>query len=125
MVPKMKPSLPRFSRKLRIALTFLNNVGLNYLTLSGARQPRVGSAYLLGQTQMGPTFRCPYILDEPSIGLPPEKDTTGLIASLKKMRLGAILIVVEHDEDTHAKRRMTLVRVLVFFGGGDCCCGNA
>lgn len=84
-------------------LTFLNNVGLNYLTLSraagtlsGGEAQRIRLATQIGSNLSGVL----YILDEPSIGLH-QRDNDRLIESLKKMRdLGNTLIVVEHDEDT-------------------------
>ncbi|NKZ19657.1 excinuclease ABC subunit UvrA [Streptococcus ovuberis] len=84
-------------------LTFLKNVGLNYLTLSraagtlsGGESQRIRLATQIGSNLSGVL----YILDEPSIGLH-QRDNDRLIASLKKMRdLGNTLIVVEHDEDT-------------------------
>ncbi|MCF6182237.1 excinuclease ABC subunit UvrA [Lutibacter sp.] len=83
-------------------LTFLNNVGLNYLTLnrtsntlSGGESQRINLATSLGSSLVGSM----YILDEPSIGLHP-KDTQRLIKVLKDLRdLGNTVIVVEHDED--------------------------
>lgn len=84
-------------------LTFLRNVGLNYLTLSrsagtlsGGEAQRIRLATQIGSNLSGVL----YVLDEPSIGLH-QRDNDRLIASLKKMRdLGNTLIVVEHDEDT-------------------------
>lgn len=84
-------------------LTFLNNVGLNYLTLSraagtlsGGESQRIRLATQIGSNLSGVL----YVLDEPSIGLH-QRDNDRLIESLKKMRdLGNTLIVVEHDEDT-------------------------
>ncbi|MCM0599812.1 excinuclease ABC subunit UvrA [Periweissella fabalis] len=84
-------------------LTFLENVGLDYLTLSrsartlsGGEAQRIRLATQIGSNLSGVL----YILDEPSIGLH-QRDNDRLIASLKKMRdLGNTLIVVEHDEDT-------------------------
>lgn len=84
-------------------LTFLNNVGLNFLTLSraagtlsGGESQRIRLATQIGSNLSGVL----YILDEPSIGLH-QRDNDRLIESLKKMRdLGNTLIVVEHDEDT-------------------------
>lgn len=84
-------------------LTFLINVGLDYLslsrsagTLSGGEAQRIRLATQIGSNLSGVL----YILDEPSIGLH-QRDNDRLIASLKKMRdLGNTLIVVEHDEDT-------------------------
>jgi excinuclease ABC subunit A len=84
-------------------LTFLNNVGLEYLTLSreastlsGGESQRIRLATQIGSKLSGVL----YVLDEPSIGLH-QKDNERLINSLKEMRdLGNTLIVVEHDEDT-------------------------
>lgn len=84
-------------------LTFLRNVGLDYLTLSrsartlsGGEAQRIRLATQIGSNLTGVL----YILDEPSIGLH-QRDNDRLIASLKKMRdLGNTLIVVDHDEDT-------------------------
>ena len=83
-------------------LQFLNNVGLNYLTinrtsntLSGGESQRINLATSLGSSLVGSM----YILDEPSIGLHP-KDTKKLIGVLKDLRdLGNTVVVVEHDED--------------------------
>ena len=90
-------------KEIKDRLTFLNNVGLNYLTLSraagtlsGGESQRIRLATQIGSNLSGVL----YILDEPSIGLH-QRDNDRLIASLKKMRdLGNTLIVVEHDEDT-------------------------
>lgn len=84
-------------------LTFLESVGLNYLTLSrqagtlsGGESQRIRLATQLGTSLMGVL----YILDEPSIGLH-QRDNEKLIGTLKHLRdLGNTLIVVEHDEDT-------------------------
>lgn len=84
-------------------LEFLQNVGLEYLTLSrsartlsGGEAQRIRLATQIGSNLSGVM----YILDEPSIGLH-QRDNDRLIASLKKMRdLGNTLIIVEHDEDT-------------------------
>ena len=84
-------------------LTFLKNVGLDYLTLSrsagtlsGGESQRIRLATQIGSNLSGVL----YILDEPSIGLH-QRDNDRLIDSLQKMRdLGNTLIVVEHDEDT-------------------------
>ncbi|WP_349663630.1 excinuclease ABC subunit UvrA [Cellulophaga lytica] len=83
-------------------LSFLNKVGLTYLTLnrksntlSGGESQRINLATSLGSSLVGSM----YILDEPSIGLHP-KDTENLIDVLKSLRdLGNTVIVVEHDED--------------------------
>lgn len=90
-------------KEIKDRLTFLNNVGLNYLTLSrsagtlsGGESQRIRLATQIGSNLSGVL----YILDEPSIGLH-QRDNDRLISSLKKMRdLGNTLIVVEHDEDT-------------------------
>lgn len=83
-------------------LRFLDEVGLNYLTLnrnsatlSGGESQRINLATSLGSSLVGSM----YILDEPSIGLHP-KDTERLIKVLEDLRnLGNTVIVVEHDED--------------------------
>lgn len=90
-------------KEIHDRLSFLNNVGLNYLTLSrtagtlsGGESQRIRLATQIGSNLSGVL----YILDEPSIGLH-QRDNDRLIDSLKKMRdLGNTLIVVEHDEDT-------------------------
>ena len=90
-------------REINSRLSFLNNVGLNYLTLSrtagtlsGGEAQRIRLATQIGSNLSGVL----YILDEPSIGLH-QRDNNLLIDSMKKMRdLGNTLIVVEHDEDT-------------------------
>lgn len=84
-------------------LTFMKNVGVEYLTLSrsartlsGGEAQRIRLATQIGSNLSGVM----YVLDEPSIGLH-QRDNDRLIASLKSMRdLGNTLIVVEHDEDT-------------------------
>ncbi|HEO0397853.1 TPA: excinuclease ABC subunit UvrA [Streptococcus agalactiae] len=90
-------------KEIHDRLSFLNNVGLNYLnlsrsagTLSGGESQRIRLATQIGSNLSGVL----YVLDEPSIGLH-QRDNDRLIDSLKKMRdLGNTLIVVEHDEDT-------------------------
>ena len=90
-------------KEIRDRLSFLENVGLDYLTLSrtagtlsGGEAQRIRLATQIGSNLSGVL----YILDEPSIGLH-QRDNDRLIESLKKMRdLGNTLIVVEHDEDT-------------------------
>ncbi|GGW26003.1 excinuclease ABC subunit UvrA [Arenibacter certesii] len=92
----------RLLKEIESRLGFLNNVGLNYLTLnrksnslSGGESQRINLATSLGSSLVGSM----YILDEPSIGLHP-KDTENLIVVLKALRdLGNTVIVVEHDED--------------------------
>lgn len=84
-------------------LTFMKNVGVEYLTLSrsartlsGGEAQRIRLATQIGSNLSGVM----YVLDEPSIGLH-QWDNDRLISSLKAMRdLGNTLIVVEHDEDT-------------------------
>ena len=83
-------------------LTFLNNVGLNYLTLarsaetlSGGEAQRIRLASQIGSGLTGVM----YVLDEPSIGLH-QRDNDRLLATLYKLRdMGNSVIVVEHDED--------------------------
>lgn len=90
-------------KEINDRLTFLKNVGLDYLTLSrssgtlsGGEAQRIRLATQIGSSLMGVL----YILDEPSIGLH-QRDNDKLIETLKKLRdLGNTLIVVEHDEDT-------------------------
>ena len=92
----------RLLTEINNRLQFLNDVGLNYLTLnrtsntlSGGESQRINLATSLGSSLVGSM----YILDEPSIGLHP-KDTERLIKVLKDLRdLGNTVIVVEHDED--------------------------
>lgn len=92
----------RLLKEINTRLEFLNNVGLNYLSLnrksnslSGGESQRINLATSLGSSLVGSM----YILDEPSIGLHP-KDTENLIGVLKQLRdLGNTVIVVEHDED--------------------------
>ncbi len=84
-------------------LSFLESVGLNYLTLarqsgslSGGESQRIRLATQIGSSLVGVL----YILDEPSIGLH-QRDNAKLINTLKHLRdIGNTLIVVEHDEDT-------------------------
>ena len=84
-------------------LGFLQNVGLDYLTLSrsssslsGGESQRIRLATQIGSSLMGVL----YILDEPSIGLH-QRDNDKLLATLQRLRdLGNTVIVVEHDEDT-------------------------
>lgn len=84
-------------------LTFMKNVGVEYLTLSrsartlsGGEAQRIRLATQIGSNLSGVM----YVLDEPSIGLH-QRDNDRLIESLKAMRdLGNTLVVVEHDEDT-------------------------
>lgn len=90
-------------KEIKERLGFLNDVGLNYLsldrlagTLSGGEAQRIRLATQIGSKLTGVL----YVLDEPSIGLH-QRDNDKLITTLKHMRdLGNTLIVVEHDEDT-------------------------
>lgn len=90
-------------KEIRERLHFLQNVGLDYLTLarsasslSGGESQRIRLATQIGSKLSGIL----YVLDEPSIGLH-QRDNDKLINSLKEMRdLGNTLIVVEHDTDT-------------------------
>ncbi|QLK85533.1 excinuclease ABC subunit UvrA [Staphylococcus sp. 17KM0847] len=90
-------------KEITARLSFLNNVGLDYLTLdrasgtlSGGEAQRIRLATQIGSRLSGVL----YVLDEPSIGLH-QRDNDRLIQTLKEMRdLGNTLIVVEHDEDT-------------------------
>ncbi len=90
-------------KEIRARLGFLNDVGLNYLTLSraaktlsGGEAQRIRLATQIGSGLVGVM----YVLDEPSIGLH-QRDNERLIATLHHLRdLGNTLIVVEHDEDT-------------------------
>ncbi|MBQ3077778.1 MAG: excinuclease ABC subunit UvrA [Clostridia bacterium] len=90
-------------KEIRERLSFLKNVGLEYLTLSraagtlsGGEAQRIRLATQIGSYLMGVL----YILDEPSIGLH-QRDNRKLLDTLKRLRdLGNTLIVVEHDEET-------------------------
>jgi len=93
----------RVVKEISERLGFLNNVGLDYLTLSresgtlsGGESQRIRLASQIGSGLCGVL----YVLDEPSIGLH-QRDNTRLIGTLKKLRdLGNTVIVVEHDEET-------------------------
>ncbi len=93
----------RILKEIRARLGFLQNVGLDYLTLSrqagtlsGGESQRIRLATQIGSYLMGVL----YILDEPSIGLH-QRDNAKLLDTLKRLRdLGNTLIVVEHDEET-------------------------
>jgi len=90
-------------REIRSRLAFLEEVGLDYLTLnrpastlSGGESQRIRLATQIGSGLVGVL----YVLDEPTIGLHP-RDNQKLIATLKKLRdLGNTVVVVEHDEET-------------------------
>ncbi|WP_342388530.1 excinuclease ABC subunit UvrA [Salinicoccus bachuensis] len=101
--PKNRQIAAPILKEINERLTFLYNVGLDYLTLnrrsgtlSGGEAQRIRLATQIGSRLSGVL----YILDEPSIGLH-QRDNDRLINTLKDMRdLGNTLIVVEHDEDT-------------------------
>jgi excinuclease ABC subunit A len=90
-------------KEIKARLKFLDNVGLNYLTLSrnagtlsGGEAQRIRLATQIGSNLVGVL----YILDEPSVGLH-QRDNKKLIQTLQRLRdLGNTLIVVEHDEET-------------------------
>jgi len=93
----------RILKELRERLTFLVNVGLDYLTLdrtaatlAGGEAQRIRLATQIGSSLVGVL----YILDEPSIGLH-QRDNARLLDTLKRLRdLGNTVLVVEHDEET-------------------------
>lgn len=93
----------RIIKEIKERLSFLNSVGLEYLTLSrssgtlsGGESQRIRLATQIGSSLVGVL----YILDEPSIGLH-QRDNDKLIETLKRLRdIGNTLIVVEHDDDT-------------------------
>lgn len=103
LTEKEKIIAEQILREVKSRLSFLVNVGLDYLTLSrgastlsGGEAQRIRLATQIGSGLVGVL----YILDEPSIGLH-QRDNDKLLATLKGMRdLGNTLIVVEHDEDT-------------------------
>jgi excinuclease ABC subunit A len=90
-------------KEINSRLTFLNSVGLEYLTLdraagtlSGGEAQRIRLATQIGSALVGVL----YVLDEPSIGLH-QRDNAKLLGTLKRLRdLGNTVLVVEHDEDT-------------------------
>jgi excinuclease ABC subunit A len=92
----------RILKEIRDRLTFLNDVGLDYLTLSrssgtlsGGESQRIRLASQIGSGLTGVL----YVLDEPSIGLH-QRDNARLLETLRRLRdLGNTVIVVEHDED--------------------------
>src|SRR6202040_1680049 len=92
----------RILKEIRERLSFLLDVGLNYLTLarasgtlSGGESQRIRLASQIGSGLTGVL----YVLDEPSIGLH-QRDNARLLETLKRLRdLGNTVIVVEHDED--------------------------
>src|SRR3972149_8549655 len=92
----------RVQKEIIKRLTFLNNVGIGYLTLdrlsstlSGGETQRINLATSLGSSLVGTL----YVLDEPTIGLHP-RDNSKLINILKNLRdIGNTVLVVEHDAD--------------------------
>ncbi len=102
LTKKQQEISKRIITEIRNRLSYMSDVGLNYLTLnrlsstlSGGESQRINLASSLGSSLTGSL----YILDEPSIGLHP-KDTELLIKVLKKLRdIGNTVVVVEHDED--------------------------
>lgn len=96
----------RIIEEISKRLSYLNNVGIGYLTLdrlshtlSGGESQRINLATSIGSALVGAM----YVLDEPSIGLHP-RDTHRLIDTLKKLRdIGNTVIVVEHDSDIISK----------------------
>ncbi|MCP5322404.1 MAG: excinuclease ABC subunit UvrA [Candidatus Paracaedibacteraceae bacterium] len=103
LTEKQKEIAHRILKEIKDRLSFLVNVGLNYLTLSrkagtlsGGESQRIRLASQIGSGLTGVL----YVLDEPSIGLH-QRDNDQLIATLKHLRdLDNTVIVVEHDEDT-------------------------
>ncbi len=101
--PKSKTIAQPILKEIRNRLSFLKNVGLEYLTLSraagtlsGGESQRIRLATQIGSSLMGVL----YVLDEPSIGLH-QRDNDKLLGALKDLRnSGNTVIVVEHDEDT-------------------------
>ena len=100
--PKQNEIATRILKEIRDRLTFLSDVGLDYLTLarasgtlSGGESQRIRLASQIGSGLTGVL----YVLDEPSIGLH-QRDNERLLGTLKRLRdLGNSVIVVEHDED--------------------------
>ncbi len=100
--PTQKAIGERIFKEIRERLTFLNDVGLDYLTLSrnsgslsGGESQRIRLASQIGSGLTGVL----YVLDEPSIGLH-QRDNARLLETLRRLRdLGNTVIVVEHDED--------------------------
>lgn len=103
LLPKEMEIARRVLKEVRERLSFLINVGLDYLTLdrtsgtlSGGESQRIRLATQIGSSLVGVL----YILDEPSIGLH-QRDNRRLLETLKRLRdLGNTVLVVEHDEET-------------------------
>ncbi len=102
LTAKQKEIAARILKEINERLGFLNNVGLDYLTLdrssgtlSGGESQRIRLASQIGSGLTGVL----YVLDEPSIGLH-QRDNDRLLATLRRLRdIGNTVIVVEHDED--------------------------
>ena len=102
LTAKQKEIASRILKEIRDRLSFLNDVGLDYLslsrnsgTLSGGESQRIRLASQIGSGLTGVL----YVLDEPSIGLH-QRDNDRLLETLTRLRdLGNTVIVVEHDED--------------------------
>ena len=102
LTPKHREIAARILKEINDRLGFLNNVGLEYLsmsrasgTLSGGESQRIRLASQIGSGLTGVL----YVLDEPSIGLH-QRDNDRLLITLKRLRdLGNTVLVVEHDED--------------------------
>ncbi len=102
LTPKQQEIATRILKEIQNRLSFLVNVGLNYLTLSrsagtlsGGESQRIRLASQVGSGLTGVL----YVLDEPSIGLH-QRDNDRLLESLKNLRdIGNTVVVVEHDED--------------------------
>lgn len=102
LTPKQREIATRILKEINERLGFLNDVGLEYLTmarasgtLSGGESQRIRLASQIGSGLTGVL----YVLDEPSIGLH-QRDNDRLLTTLKRLRdLGNTVIVVEHDED--------------------------
>jgi len=103
MTERQRTIVHQVLREINLRLKFLNDVGLDYLTLdrrantlSGGEAQRIRLATQIGSGLSGVL----YVLDEPSIGLH-QRDNNRLISTLQRLRdLGNTLLVVEHDEDT-------------------------
>jgi len=102
LTPKQREIAARILKEINERLGFLNNVGLEYLTLSrasgtlsGGESQRIRLASQIGSGLTGVL----YVLDEPSIGLH-QRDNSRLLATLERLRdLGNTVLVVEHDEE--------------------------
>ena len=102
LTPKQNEIAARILKEIRERLAFLNDVGLDYLTLSrasgslsGGESQRIRLASQIGSGLTGVL----YVLDEPSIGLH-QRDNARLLETLKSLRdMGNSVLVVEHDEE--------------------------